>query len=65
MEDPLLGAEFSGEMLPHAAFVPVLVEVEETARAVPVIIPTGVVHDGVEANSDDVRPCELRLTNLC
>lgn len=64
MKESLLSAELSGEVLAKAALTPVLIDMKQAAGAVPIVVPARVVHDGVEADSDDVCACELRLADL-
>lgn len=64
LEKALLHTEFRCEIVAEPARLPEVIHFKETTEAVTVVIPTGVVHDGIEAYADDVRAPHLCLSNL-
>lgn len=60
----MLVPEFGDEILSKPACSIFFIELDKTAGAVPVVIPSWVVHDRIKADAEDVRTFPLRLSHL-
>ena len=60
----LLEGEFGGEILAEGAGGEVWGEFDEAAGGVAIVVPAGVVGDGIEADAEDGNPETLSLTDL-